>query len=228
MSVRVAVFASGGGSNLQALLDRFASDDSARIALVVSDVADAGALERARVAGVRAEHVAVRGRDNDAVSRETLEVLEGEGIELIALAGYLKLVPHNVVTGYRNRIVNIHPALLPAFGGAGMYGRHVHEAVLAAGCTVTGATVHHVTEAYDEGSIIAQWPVPVLRDDTAEVLAARVLRVEHVLYPEVVRALAHAISAGGGWFGYRHAESFRLGADVPDIDGADIYPLLRL
>jgi formyltetrahydrofolate-dependent phosphoribosylglycinamide formyltransferase len=190
VSVRVAVFASGGGSNLQALLDRFVTDDAAAIALVVSDVASAGALERARAAGVRAAHIAVRGRDDDVVTRDTLALLDEEHIELIALAGYLKLVPKDVVTRYRKRIVNIHPALLPSFGGAGMYGKRVHEAVLAAKCTVTGATVHHVTEQYDEGSIIAQWPVPVLPGDTVDVLAARVLRVEHALYPAVVSALA--------------------------------------
>jgi phosphoribosylglycinamide formyltransferase-1 len=227
VSARVAVFASGGGSNLQALLDRFAADEAAHIALVVSDVANAGALERGRAAGVRTEHVPVRGRDDDAVSRDTLALLDGEGIELIALAGYLKLVPREVVTRYRSRIVNIHPALLPSFGGPGMYGRRVHEAVIAAGCTVTGATVHHVTEEYDRGAIIAQWPVPVLVEDTAEVLAARVLRVEHVLYPAVVAHMARLIATNSGWFDYKRLESFAASTDVRDI-GSYISAIARL
>jgi phosphoribosylglycinamide formyltransferase 1 len=100
-----------------------------------------------------------------------------------------------VTAAFHQRIVNIHPALLPAFGGAGMYGRHVHEAVIEAGCRVTGTTVHWVDERYDEGRIIAQWPVPVLAGDTPEVLAARVLRVEHRLYPAVLDALVHPLAS---------------------------------
>jgi phosphoribosylglycinamide formyltransferase-1 len=218
VSVRLAVLASGGGSNLQALLDRFAYDDTARIALVVSDVADAGALERGRAAGVRAEHIAIRDRSPDVVAHDMLRLLEEEGVELIALAGYLQLVPPAVTERFRNSIVNIHPALLPAFGGPGMYGMRVHRAVLEAGCTVTGATVHRVNERYDEGSIIAQWPVPVINGDTPETLAARVLRTEHVLYPAVIAYLAQSMSAGNEWFGYSPIESFSPGGDVPDIE----------
>lgn len=189
MSVRLAVFASGAGSNLQALLDRFAHSAHARVALVVSDRRDSGALERARRAGVDALHIPVIGRDPADVARATLDALERQHIGLIALAGYLRLVPPSVIHAFSGRMLNIHPALLPAFGGPGMYGMRVHEAVLAAGCRVSGATVHHVDERYDEGRIIAQWPVPVLPDDTAETLAARVLRVEHRLFPAVVDAL---------------------------------------
>jgi phosphoribosylglycinamide formyltransferase 1 len=187
--------ASGGGSNLQALLDRFARDTAARIALVLSDRADAGALARATAAGVPAVHVPVRGRAEHEVADDLLAQLEAHGIELIALAGYLRLVPGAVTSAFRGRILNIHPALLPAFGGTGMYGRHVHEAVLAAGCRVTGATVHWVDERYDEGGIIAQWPVPVLPGDAADVLAERVLRVEHRLYPAVIAAVARRLRA---------------------------------
>ncbi|MGH7465065.1 MAG: phosphoribosylglycinamide formyltransferase, partial [Longimicrobiales bacterium] len=183
MSVRLAVFASGDGSNLQALLDRFNGATHVRTALVVSDRANSRALGRARAAGVAALHIPVVGRPETAVVHDTVHALTRHNIDLIALAGYLRLVPAAVIDRFRGRIVNIHPALLPAFGGAGMYGRHVHEAVLAAGCRVTGATVHYVDEVYDEGRIIAQWPVPVLPGDVAETLAARVLRVEHRLYP---------------------------------------------
>lgn len=187
MSVRLAVLASGGGSNLQAILDRFATMEHVRCALVVSDRARAGALRRAEAANVPALHVPADAGSDAAL----LAALDEHRIDLIALAGYLRLVPARIVERYRGRILNIHPALLPAFGGAGMYGMRVHEAVLAAGCRITGATVHHVDERYDEGRIIAQWPVPVLPDDTAETLAARVLRVEHRLYPAVIDMVAH-------------------------------------
>jgi formyltetrahydrofolate-dependent phosphoribosylglycinamide formyltransferase len=192
MSVPVAVFASGGGSNLQALLDAFnATDDApARVALVISDRPEAGALERARAASVAAHVVGVGGRSEAEIASETLALLEHHAIGLVALAGYLRLLPAAVVRGYTGRIVNIHPALLPAFGGAGMYGERVHRAVLASGARVSGPTVHYVNERYDEGAIIAQWPVPVLGRDTAETLAARVLAVEHRLYPLVIAALA--------------------------------------
>lgn len=184
MSARLAVLASGGGSNLQALMDAFAQSADVQIALVVSDRAAAGALKRARDAGIPALHVPAG--DETALTA----ALDDHRVDMIALAGYLKLVPQSVVARFRGRIINVHPSLLPAFGGAGMYGMHVHAAVIAAGCRVSGATVHHVDERYDEGRIIAQWPVPVFAGDTAETLAARVLRVEHRLYPAVVRAVA--------------------------------------
>jgi phosphoribosylglycinamide formyltransferase 1 len=190
VSIATAVFASGGGSNLQALLDRFREGGPARIALVISDREDAGALRRARDAGVPARHVPVRGRSGDEVARDTLAALRAYDIGLVALAGYLRLVPAAVTREFAGRIVNIHPALLPAFGGQGMYGRRVHEAVLAAGCRVSGATVHWVDERYDEGRIIAQWPVPILPGDTAASLAVRVLGVEHRLYPAALSAIA--------------------------------------
>lgn len=199
MSVRVAVFASGGGTNLQALMDRFdATHPVARVSLVVSDRTAAGALERARHAGVATRVIPVTSRPVEAVRDETLAVLEEAGIELIALAGYLRLVPAAVVRRFRDRMLNIHPALLPAFGGKGMYGHRVHEAVLEAGCKVSGATVHYVTERYDEGHPIVQWPVPVLAGDTPESLASRVLRVEHVLYPLAVERVACTILEGIG------------------------------
>jgi phosphoribosylglycinamide formyltransferase 1 len=213
VSLPTAVFVSGGGSNLQALLDRFASGGAARIALVITDRQGAGALQRAAAAGVPALHIPVAGRAADEVAHDTLAALHRYDIELVALAGYLRLVPAAVTRAYRDRIVNIHPALLPAFGGRGMYGRRVHEAVLAAGCRVTGATVHRVDERYDEGRIIAQWPVPVLPGDDASTLAARVLQVEHRLYPAAVEAVA---ARGGGIAVPRRdraggADVFRLG-----------------
>ncbi|UCF19709.1 MAG: phosphoribosylglycinamide formyltransferase [Gemmatimonadota bacterium] len=191
----VAVFASGGGTNLQSLLDTFGSDGSpdpaARIALVVSDRPGIGALERAERAGVATAVVPPKEYESkDAFAAALLAVLDEHGIDLIALAGYLKLVPEAVVQKYRGRIINIHPGPLPTFGGTGMWGHHVHEAVLKAGVAVSGPTIHFVDERFDTGPIIAQWPVPVRDDDTADTLAARVLKYEHRLYPAVLRALA--------------------------------------
>ncbi len=180
------MLASGGGSNLQAILDHFdALGDAApgRVALVISDRAGAGALERGRSRGIPSVHVP-RGEDD-----RILPLLREQGVSHVALAGYLRLVPPAVVAEFRGRMVNIHPALLPAFGGPGMYGRHVHEAVIASGVRVSGPTVHLVDERYDEGAIVAQWPVPVRDDDTPETLAARVLAVEHRIYPPCVTAL---------------------------------------
>ena len=193
-SARLAVFASGGGSNLGAISDHLTAlgrAAPARVALVLSDRVDAGALERARAHAVSAVWLP-RER-----ATEMAGVLEKHGITHIALAGYLRLVPADVVRAFRGRLLNVHPALLPAFGGAGMYGRRVHEAVLRAGARVSGATVHFVDERYDEGAIIAQWPVPVLGNDTAEALAARVLAAEHLVYPRcVAAACSGAISLG--------------------------------
>ena len=185
--MRVAVLASGGGSNLQALLDACGPDAPARVVLVASNKPACGALERARHAGVETAVL-----QDPASAAGILGVFTSAGTHLVVLAGYLKLVPVEVTRAYSGRIINIHPALLPAFGGAGMYGMHVHGAVLAAGCTVSGATVHHVTADYDRGPVIAQWPVAVRGDDTAETLAARVLEAEHELLPAVVLAAARA------------------------------------
>jgi phosphoribosylglycinamide formyltransferase/phosphoribosylglycinamide formyltransferase-1 len=182
--VRVAVLASGGGTNLQALLDALRDAPRARVAHVITNRADAGALERARASGVPATVL----RDPDDAA-ELLGALGGTA-DLVVLAGYLKLVPPAVVAQFRWRMINIHPALLPAHGGAGMYGRRVHAAVLASGAAESGATVHYVDEQYDRGPIIAQRRVPVLAGDTPETLAARVLDAEHRLLPLVVLELA--------------------------------------
>jgi formyltetrahydrofolate-dependent phosphoribosylglycinamide formyltransferase len=194
--LRLAVFASGGGSNVQALIDHFnqGNRDTARVCLVLSDRAEVGALTRATRAGIACAVIPVSGRDEDEVANAMHEQLEHARIDLVALAGYLKLIPPAVVRTYRHRMVNIHPALLPAFGGKGMYGLRVHRAVLESGCFVTGVTVHQVDERYDEGRPLLQWPVPVLAGDTAETLAARVLRVEHVVYPLAIEALARHIA----------------------------------
>jgi formyltetrahydrofolate-dependent phosphoribosylglycinamide formyltransferase len=188
MTARVAVLASGGGSNLQAILDYFdaqGADRAVEIALVASDRASAGALDRARQRQVPA--VAM-----DATQRMAglTSLLESHRVDYVALAGYLRFVPDAVTRQWRGRIVNIHPSLLPAFGGDGMYGIRVHTAALDAGVRVTGATVHFVDEVYDRGAIIAQRPVPVLPDDTPASLTARVQAVEHRLLPAAVELYA--------------------------------------
>ena len=179
--MRVAVAISGGGSNLQALLDALAPGAPAEVALVISSSATAGGVERARARKVPA-HILADHRS----ATEWLGALREARIDLIVLAGYLKLVPPEVIGAFRGRILNIHPALLPAFGGAGMYGKRVHQAVLASGVPESGCTVHLVDEEYDRGEILAQARVPVLPGDTAETLAARVLEEEHRLLPKVV------------------------------------------
>jgi phosphoribosylglycinamide formyltransferase 1 len=191
MSTRLAVLASGRGSNLRALhefLLRAEHSKIARLSLVLSDHADAGALAYAR------EHdIAAAAIDGGTLGGDRLLAeLRSHRIDLIVLAGYMRLVPEVVVHAYRGRMVNVHPGLLPAFGGRGMYGSRVHAAVIAAGARVSGATVHFVDERYDHGAIIAQWPVPVLSADTPQALAARVLRVEHALYPPVILAVAQS------------------------------------
>ncbi len=188
MAASIAVFVSGGGSNLQALLEHFREAKAAqvgRIALVVSDAAGAPALDKAVAGG--AEPAILSNPDD---GRAMLALLHDRRIDLIALAGYLRRVPDEVTEAYRGRLVNVHPSLLPAFGGRGMYGSRVHRAVIAAGVRVSGVTVHFVDDQYDHGPIIAQNPVPVFPSDDAGTLAERVLRAEHGLYPLAVEAVA--------------------------------------
>ena len=186
---RIAVLASGRGSNLEALhryLGALGERAAASIALVVGDRETAGALALADALGVDVR-VAPPGPDHAAQLGALLSEFD---IDLLVLAGYVRLVPDAVVRAYQGRVLNVHPALLPAFGGRGMYGARVHQAVLDAGARVSGVTVHFVDPVYDRGAIIAQWPVPVVDGDTAGSLAARVLRVEHLLFPRVVQAVA--------------------------------------
>jgi phosphoribosylglycinamide formyltransferase-1 len=187
MPMHVAVAVSGRGSNLDALLGALGPDAPARVVVVLSSRPDAAALERAAASGVPS--VALR---DPADSAEWLGVLERHAVDLVVLAGYLKLVPSGVIARFRGRIINVHPALLPSFGGKGMYGRRVHEAVLASGARESGATVHLVDEVYDRGAILGQVRVPVLPGDDPDRLAARVLEVEHRLLPAAVLAAAAA------------------------------------
>ncbi|MDQ6633968.1 MAG: phosphoribosylglycinamide formyltransferase [Gemmatimonadota bacterium] len=189
-TARIAVLASGGGTNLQALLDHLRALGERRagdVVLVASDRTEAGALDRARHAGI---HTATVPPTRLAHRQAMDDLLTAHDVDLVVLAGYMRYVPDSVTRRFVGRMLNVHPALLPAFGGVGMYGPRVHRAVLAAGATTTGPTVHFVDDIYDHGAVIAQWPVPVRLDDDEHTLAARVLRAEHILYPRVVQAVA--------------------------------------
>ena len=188
MPSRLAVLASGRGSNLQAIIEHFdnlARERIAKVVLVASNRADSPALIRAATASIDIAHF-----DTTDDGSMLLELLRKSRIDLVVLAGYLKRIPPKVIREYGGRIINIHPALLPAFGGEGMYGARVHEAVIASGAKETGVTVHLVDDEYDRGPIVAQWRVPVEPSDTPDSLAARVLNVEHVVYPRVVEMVA--------------------------------------
>jgi formyltetrahydrofolate-dependent phosphoribosylglycinamide formyltransferase len=188
---RLAVFISGSGTGLQSLIDASKRGDlSAQIVWVVSSKRDAYGLTRAENENIE---TFVYRRKKYNTSREAAEDLlarlKAHRVDYIALAGYLKLLPSDVVRAFPRGITNIHPALLPRYGGKGMYGMKVHEAVLAAGDRETGPTVHIVDEIYDHGKILEQVRIPVLADDTPESLSERVLLEEHKLYPKVLEKL---------------------------------------
>ena len=190
--MRCAVFASGGGSNFQALLDRKAAGDlHVDFVLVIGNNSSAKAFDRARDHGINTLHIAPSHFcDEDAYAKRLADVLTDANAELIILAGYMKKLPSSIVKRYNNRIINIHPALLPAFGGKGMYGMNVHRAVLEYGAKLSGVTVHFVDEEYDHGPVILQKSVPVLDGDDEHTLAARVLEAEHGNYWRAVEAIA--------------------------------------
>jgi len=187
------VLASGRGSNLVAIQDAIVRGDlRASVELVVSNNSSAGALAFAAARGIATAHVSARTHADPGAA--LLELLAARAIDVVVLAGYMKLLDPRVVASYRGRAVNIHPGPLPRFGGPGMFGEHVHAAVLAEGVTHSGPTVHLVSEHYDEGDVLAHTPVAVMSDDTPMTLAARVLAAEHALY---WRAIAARFQAGG-------------------------------
>lgn len=188
---RIAVFISGRGTGLQALIDATRSGKlSAQIVLVVSSNPEAYGLERAKNENIPTlVHVTRLFDTPDQAADSLLGELRAREVDYLALAGYLKMMPPSVLRAYPGRVVNIHPALLPKYGGKGFYGHHVHEAVIAAHDKESGATVHLVDEIYDHGRILEQVRVPVLPDDTPDTLAARILVEEHKLYPMALEKL---------------------------------------
>jgi len=192
--LKVGVLASGGGTNLQSIIDNCASGKiDADVAVVISDV-ECGALERARKAGIPAEHIDRRDKarypTREAFDQAVLDSLRGHDVGLLCLAGYLRIMTHDLVDAYAGRMINIHPALLPAFGGKDMWGHHVHQAVLDYGCKLSGCTVHFVSLETDGGPIILQRAVPVEEGDTPDTLAARILPHEHALFSEAIQLFA--------------------------------------
>ena len=187
--MRIAIFASGSGSNAEAIIRASREGRlSSEVGLVISNNVNAGVLKRAKALEVNNSVIDPRSFESEELYiTSLLSTLDENEIDFIALAGYLKLVQPELIDKYRNKITNIHPALLPSFGGKGFYGMKVHEAVLEAGCKVSGVTIHLVNEKYDRGAIIAQRTLPVLDDDNPESLASRVLKIEHEIYPEALQ-----------------------------------------
>jgi phosphoribosylglycinamide formyltransferase-1 len=189
--MRCGVFASGGGTNFQSLLDRKSAGDlHVEFGVLIVNNSTAGAADRARRLSIPVAHCAPSHFETAALyTAALLDILKRHGVELVVLAGYMKKLPAAVVQAFRYRIINIHPGLLPAFGGKGMYGINVHKAVLDYGAKVSGITVHFVDEEYDHGPIIMQETVKVLDSDTPETLAARVLAMEHANLWRAVEAV---------------------------------------
>ena len=197
--MRLAVLASHTGTILQAVMDACAAGElNATVVLVISNNSASGAMARARAAGIATAHLSSATHpDPDQLDSAMVEALHDAAVEWVLLAGYMKKLGPLVLAAYRHRIVNTHPALLPKFGGAGFFGRRVHEAVLAAGDTETGATVHYVDEHYDAGPILAQVHVPVRPDDDAEDLEERVKVAERKLVVATLAELAASKAAAG-------------------------------
>ena len=188
---RIAILASGSGTNAQRLMEHFKDHPLAEVALVACDQPDAHVLQRAWDMGV------MSFRFNGAQLKDgtLLRELQGQGIGLVVLAGFMRLIPEDIVAAYPQRILNIHPALLPKYGGKGMYGMHVHRAVIAARERESGITIHYVNERYDEGEHLLQALCPVLPDDTPESLAERIHALEHEHYPGVVERVVKEVAS---------------------------------
>ncbi|MHC1706489.1 MAG: phosphoribosylglycinamide formyltransferase [Bacteroidales bacterium] len=190
-TVNIAIFASGSGTNAQRLAEYFKDHPQLRISLILSNKADAFVLERAKNLEIPA---VVFSAKEFRETQQVLETLKMFDIDFLVLAGFLLLVPDYLLKAYPGKIINIHPALLPDYGGKGMYGHHVHEAVIASGDTSSGISIHYVNEHYDEGNIIFQALCPVLPDDTAETLAARIHELEYKFFPVIVEKVCTGLS----------------------------------
>ena len=191
--LNIAVFASGRGSNLRAILDAIKAGKirNTQIVAVISNNSDAGALGIARENKIPAVHLSRKYFEPDETFNDAvLQKLQEHKVNFIVLAGYMKKIDRSLIRAYKNRMLNIHPALLPEFGGKGMYGMHVHEAVIACGAKISGATIHVVDEEYDHGPIVIQRTVRIAPNETPETLAAKVSTVEHEIYPEAIRYFA--------------------------------------
>lgn len=184
--VKLAIFASGSGSNAEKIMEYFRDSEKVEVSLILSNKADAGVLERAQRFGVPTK---VFDREEFYDKSTVLDLLHQEKVDWIILAGFLWLVPAKLVESFRGRIVNIHPALLPRFGGKGMYGARVHRAVKESGAKESGITIHFVDEHYDEGDVIFQTSFPISPEDTAESIETKVHRLEHEHFPRIIESL---------------------------------------
>ncbi|TXI77122.1 MAG: phosphoribosylglycinamide formyltransferase [Flavobacteriales bacterium] len=191
--IRIAILASGSGTNAQRLVEHFNDRPDAQVVLIGCDQPSAGVVQRAWDLGVPLYLF----NGTQLRSGDVLRELQGQRVDLVVLAGFLRLIPATLIAAYPRRIINLHPSLLPNYGGKGMYGHHVHEAVLAAGETESGITIHYVNERFDEGEHIARFACPVLADDTPESLAARIHELEHTHLPQVVEAVVKNLLAEG-------------------------------
>lgn len=189
--IRIGVLASGGGTNLQAIIDSCERGEiDGDVVVVISNVPEAYALERARKHRIDAFAFPNAGMTREAHEQDVIECLEQHQVDLVVLAGYLRMLTPVMINKYAGRLMNTHPALLPSFGGKGMHGLKVHQAVLDYGCKVSGCSIHFVTLEVDGGPIIAQKAVPVLEGDTAELLQERILKEEHKLLPRAIQLFA--------------------------------------
>ena len=189
--LRIGVLASGGGTNLQAIIDSCERGEiDGDVVVVITNVPDAHALKRAENHGIAAYCFPHEGATREQHETDVVECLAKHKVDLVCLAGYLRMLTPGMVDKYKGRILNTHPALLPSFGGKGMHGIHVHRAVLDYGAKVSGCTIHVVTAEVDGGPIVMQKAVPVLEDDTPETLQERVLKEEHKLYPRAIQLFA--------------------------------------
>lgn len=183
---RIAIFASGAGSNAEVIIRHFEFHHDAQVILLVSNNPNAGALKIAREHGVKTLVIA---REEFFSNESIVEELKADSIDLIVLAGFLWLIPPAIIHAFPNKIVNIHPALLPKYGGKGMYGKYVHEAVLNSGETESGITIHYVNEQFDEGKHVAQFSCPVMPGDTVDSLAQRIHQLEHAHYAGAIESI---------------------------------------
>ncbi len=183
---------SGGGSNMQSIIDAIKEGRLDAVpCVVISNNSKSGALERAQKEGIPWYHISgIKYPSEVELDKAIIEAMEKHGVDTVVLAGYMKKLGSSIIRHFKGRVLNIHPALLPRYGGKGMYGKYVHEAVTAAGEKESGPTVHLVDERYDHGRILAQRKVPVFPDDTPESLAKRVLIQEHIIYPETLQKIA--------------------------------------
>ncbi|AWW00888.1 phosphoribosylglycinamide formyltransferase [Arcticibacterium luteifluviistationis] len=190
MTKKIAIFASGGGSNAEAIVDYFKNNEEVEISYFLTNKADAGVIKRGRKLNIP---TLVFSRKNFVETEQVVDFLKSQNIDLVVLAGFLWLIPSSLIQAFPNKIVNIHPALLPKHGGKGMWGHHVHEAVVANKEKESGITIHYVNENYDEGETIFQATCAVSPEDNPEQVATNVLKLEHYHFPRIIEKVLKAI-----------------------------------